>query len=94
VFREGGRWGVDNRLIYNQPDPRIEFYDAERAGEYPFREFGEQISWRFARTLADHELGIGLNLDDATPSWTIDGLAMREVIGLAKGICVRKGDVE
>jgi hypothetical protein len=85
VVLQGERYGLDDCLTHDKPDPLIEFYDRTYAGPQ-FGERGQFVSRYCARTLADHRHGAGLCLDGGISCWTVDGTALLPVLMMAQAI--------
>lgn len=83
VVRKGDRYGLDDCLTHDKPEPLIEFYDLKYAGT-KFGERGQFVSRYYASTIAKHVPGVGLDLHMGVDGWKVDGPAMVAVINLAR----------
>lgn len=79
IVRKGGKYGLDNRLIWDKDEPAVEFYDTR----FPHTPLGQFVSSYYVETLiADGPRNeCGLNLHGGVADWTIDAVAMSIVRG-------------
>lgn len=69
LIKEGDKYGLNDCLTHDDSGTMIEFYDAR----YPHTEHGQFVSRYYLRTLSEHPVTCGLDLDGSIPAWTIDG---------------------
>ena len=67
VLEKGDRYGLGNKLVYDQKEPQIEFYDTKYADDPRFAPDGQFVQRYYAFTLADPRLGTGLDLWGTSP---------------------------
>ena len=67
VVRKGDKYGLENRLTWEEDEPLILFYDAR----YPHTEWGQFVSSYYYCTLAQNG-GVGINLDGGVDDWFVD----------------------
>lgn len=76
IVRNGERYGLDNCLVHDEPEPMVEFYDARALNCGPLGQF---VSRYYLSTLREHPAGVGLNLQGGEPDWQIDARAFGAV---------------
>ncbi len=86
VLEKGDRYGLGNKLIYDQKEPQIEFYDTKYADDPRFAPDGQLVQRYYAFTLADPRLGTGLDLLGHESAWKLDAPAMDKVVALAQKV--------
>lgn len=86
VIEEGDRYGLGIKLVYDQKEPQIEFYDTKRADDPRFAPDGQFVTRYYAFQMAFHRHGTGLDLMGHEPAWKLDAGAMDKVIALAKEV--------
>lgn len=86
VLEKGDRYGLGNKLVYDQKEPQIEFYDTKYADDPRFAPDGQFVQRYYAFTLADPRLGTGLDLLGHESAWKLDAQAMDKVIALAQKV--------
>lgn len=84
VVFEGDRYGLNNILIHDEPDPLVEFYDREHLEK--FSPWGQFVSRYYLSTLTTHKGERGLNLDMGVPAWQINGESFARVISWANDL--------
>lgn len=83
---QGERYGLDDCLTHESPDPMVEFYDAtySEANGGKFGERGQFVSSYYVSTLAKHNVALpatGICLDGGNrEAWSVDTEALRPVI--------------
>jgi hypothetical protein len=86
VIEKGDRYGLGDKLVYDQKEPQIAFYDTKHAGDPRFGPHGQFVQQYYAFTMAYHHPGLGLDLLGHEPAWKLDAPAMDKVIDLAKKV--------
>jgi len=86
VLENGDRYGLGNKLVYDQKEPQIEFFDTKYADDPRFAPDGQFVARYYAFTMAYHRPGTGLDLQGHEPAWKLDAQAMDKVIALAQKV--------
>ncbi len=86
VIEKGDRYGAGDKLVYDQKEPQLAFYDTKHAGDPRFGPHGQFVQQYYAFTMAYHRPGTGLDLLGPEPAWKLDAPAMEKVIDLAKKV--------
>jgi hypothetical protein len=76
IVEEGDRYGRDDCLTHDRPDPMVEFYDAPQDPE-KFGRRGQFVARYYLSTLICTRAGLTLDCD--IPAWTLDAAQMRTV---------------
>jgi hypothetical protein len=82
IVKNGDKYGLDNKLTYDENKPMVEFYDSR----YPHSEFGQFISRYYIGTILcldgyyGSPLDNGLCLDGGNPNeWSVSSCEMQVV---------------
>jgi hypothetical protein len=86
VVAKGDRYGLHDCLLHDKADPLIEFYDLTYKDQKTFGPRGQFVTRYYARTIAAHERGTGLDLMGNEPNWKLDAPALAPVLDLARAI--------
>jgi hypothetical protein len=82
VVPQGGRYGLDDCLTWDDPSPLVEFYDARGIDRFgPRGQFASR--YRLAE-LAGHEGG--LLLHGGVPEWSVSAETVSIAVGLARNV--------
>lgn len=79
VIREGDRYGLNGRLIREDGEPCVEFWDMDQ-----FKGVGQFVSRYHLSTVQGIPEGKGLTLDGSVHRWQVSGEGMREVLKFLK----------
>lgn len=87
VVRPGMRYGLNDRVIYDESDSSfrlndsmVEFYDYTYAGDPRFTPRGQFVSRYYVSTLLNRTAGLGLDLDGGVDVWKVDAAVTDQVI--------------
>lgn len=83
LVKKGKRYGATSRMIHDQDDPLVEFYDPR----FEHCEYGQFVSRYLLSSLQDHQLkhpGRGLNVEGGVHEWEIGGEALERTIRWAE----------
>ena len=75
--RQGERYGREDCLVHDKPDPLVEFYDATNRERFGPR--GQFVSRYYLSTLRERGHREGINLYGGEPKWVVDDAAMAAV---------------
>jgi hypothetical protein len=83
---QGDRWGAEHRLVHEQAEPVVEFYDAhiqgahwtEQTGGYHWGQF--VASYRIDAIIGVFLDGRGINLQGGVPTWTVSDTLVGDVL--------------
>lgn len=73
IIQRGDKFGLNNKLTYDEDEPQIEFYDTR----YPHTEYGQFVSRYYVKTLLGEDIwgqvaeGHGLCLHGGVEDWAI-----------------------
>ena len=77
---QGDKYGLNNCLTHDKPEPMVEFYDA-RQDPKKFGEHGQFISRYYLKTLREaKDRNGGVYLNSASPDWFVTPLELAKVI--------------
>lgn len=78
VLQKGEAYGRNNRLIYENDEPCVEFYDTR----HPFSNLGQFVSrYNIYTLVGTHPYGHGLCLYGGEPEWTISDECFGKIQG-------------
>ena len=86
IVNTGERYGLNDCLTHDKPDPLVEVYDLTYASMGSYGPEGQFVARYYARTLAASPGGRGIDLCGHEPVWKIDGAAWAPVEAMAKAI--------
>lgn len=91
VNDKGRMFFVDVSWSQGPLDPTIEFYDMSVVGKKAFGPRGQFVADYYARTLAEHPEGRGIDLHGGVPEWKIDAAAFAPVVVMARLLTRERG---
>ena len=86
VLRKGDRYGLDDKLVYDNDEPQIEVWDLTYANQKSFDDRGQFVSRYYAFSIAQHQKGVGIDLVGYEPAWKIDGTVWGSGVSLARQV--------
>lgn len=76
VVRQGERYGLGFRLVHDEAEPLVEFYDAR----YKHTPYGQFVSRYYLNTINNFPPGVSLALDGGVSEWVISSHGMKKVM--------------
>lgn len=71
LVRKGDRFGLDLRLVHEDDDPMVEFYDCRYPEPWNDHPWGQFASSYYLSTLEKHPVDAGINLHNGVPDWSV-----------------------
>lgn len=91
LVKQGDRFGLDDKLVHDKPDPMLEFYDATYQGDPRFGERGQFVARYYLSTLNDRLWGGALALNESVPVWVVSAFNVEHALAWANKQLARSG---